>query len=290
MKVNLNLIQGPSYIGDPKSYTVMYISKKIGNLIENLTNVEGSLIFAEKGIVVSKKIESKNEIRFSHNPQRDYAVFIRNFALKKQDYNKKRKYQLTEGGYYIGQNVIIGENCYIEPGCLIGHDVIIGRNAYIMSGAKIKNAVIGDDLIVNENAVIGSNGFTMTEDEQGNKLRIPTLGKVIIGNCVEIGAHDNISVGTAGNTEIDDFVKIDCLVCIEHDAKIGKNVEIVSGTVIGGYDVIGDCVFIGINASLKNRIVVGKQSVIGMGAIILNNVEERQTMIGNPGHVLSNRR
>lgn len=286
MKIDLDHLQGPSYIGEPKSHTVMYISKKIQKLLEKLIDIEGCLIFAEDGIDVADIIESKNEIRFCKNPQRDYAIFMNNYARKKQEDDKNRKYQLTKEGYYIGQNVKLGENCHIEPGCVIGHDVVIGKNAYIMAGVKIKNAIIGDNFIANENAVIGAYGFTMAEDDQGNKLRIPTMGKVVIGNFVEVGAHDNISVGSAGNTEIADYVKIDCLVHIGHDAKIGRNAEIVAGSVVGGYDIIGEQVFIGINASLKNRIVIENKSVIGMGATILKNVEENQTMIGNPGHAL----
>lgn len=286
MKIDLDNLQGPSYIGEPRSNTVMYMSKKIEKLLEKLENIVGCLIFAEEGIVFSETIKSKNEIRFCNNPQREYAIFMNNFARKKQECDRNRKFQLTKEGYYIGENVKIGDNCYIEPGCVIGHDVVIGENAYIMSGVKIKNAVIGDSFIANENAVIGAYGFTMAEDKQGNKLRIPTMGKVVIGNFVEVGAHDNISAGSAGNTEIGDYVKIDCLVHIGHDAKIGENTEIVAGSVVGGYDMVGKRVFIGINASLKNRISVGNEGVIGMGTVILKNVKENETMIGNPGRVL----
>ena len=88
----------------------------------------------------------------------------------------------------------------------------------------LEDAVIGDNFVACEDSTIGTNGFTMTEDESGNKFRIPTLGKVVIGNnaAVEIYSLTNISCGSAGNTIIEDNVKIDSLVHIGHDAYLGE--------------------------------------------------------------------
>lgn len=191
-------ISGASYIGNPQSNTVMYISKKVEHLLDNLSKVKESLVFAEDTIKIPQELKENNYFICSDNPQREYAEFVSRIFKMHFAQERKRRYIFTEEGYYIGENVSIGENAYIEPGCVIGHDVIIGKDACILSGAVIKNSIIGDDFLANEYAVIGAYGFTMAEDENGNKFRIPTLGKVIIGNCVEIGAHDNISCGSGG--------------------------------------------------------------------------------------------
>ena len=283
---NANDIVGVSYVGEPKDHTVMYISKKVMHLTNRLNGIKGSLIFAERGMEIPIEIQRKNQFVFTNNPQREYAEFVQVYAKKRFEEDRKRRYVMTSGGYYMGENVTIGEDSLIEPGCLIGHDVVIGRNAYIMAGVKIKNTIIGHDFVAAENAVIGAYGYTITQDSEGNKMRIPSFGKVIIGNFVEVGVCDNISVGSAGNTIIEDYVKLDALVYVGHDAHIKKNAEIASGSIIGGFDMIGENTFIGINACVRNRVTLGNSSLIGMGATVTRNVNDNEVVVGNPAHRL----
>ena len=280
IKNNFN-VTGASYIGHPLDNTVMFITNKICNLLDNLKGIKNCLIFAEDGMDVPVDYISNNYFVFTSTPQRDYAIFVSEFAKKKEEQNRKRKYSLEEGGYYIGEGVHLGDECYIEPMCLIGHDVVIGNNARIYSGTVIKNAVIGDNFIANENSVIGAYGFTMTEDKHNDLIRIPTLGKVIIGDNVEIGSHDNISCGSGGNTIIEDNVKLDTQVHVGHDAYLHKNVEVTAGAIIGGFVEIYEKSFIGINATLRNRIILGDASRVSMGSVVTRNVDSNQTVSGN---------
>lgn len=275
-------VSGVSYIGNPQNNTVMYVSKKIGRLVQNLEEIENCLVFAEEGIEVVDRLKKQNCFVFCQNPQMHYARFVNKFAEEKRNMDRKRKYKLTKEGYYLGENVQTGYNFYIEPGCLIGHDVVIGSNATILSGSIIKNALIGDDFFCNENAVIGSKGFTMYEDENGNKCRIATLGKIIIGNHVEIGAGDNIAAGGCGNTVIEDYVKLDALIYIGHEVCLHRNAELLAGTIVGGFADIGENAYMGINSSIRNRISVGCNSVIGMGSNVTRSVRQEETVIGNP--------
>lgn len=289
MKINVNEVNsnyefdivGVSYIGQPKSNTVMFVTKKVEELLMNLFNVEYCLVFVESGIIIPNELYKKNCFYFSDSPQLKYAKFVNRIAEKRVEENKNRKYNLSDYGYYIGENVLIGNNCLIEPGCLIGHDVIIGDNCTILSGSVIKNAVLGSHVLVNEKAVIGSNGFTMARENK-NLIRIPTLGRVVIGDYVEIGTQDNISSGSAGDTIIEDYVKIDALVHVGHDVHLCKNVEITAGCVIGGFDEIQNDAYIGINATLRNRISLGGKCIIGMGATVTKDVPENITVVGNP--------
>lgn len=279
------IVKGVSYIGNPKPNTAMYVSKKIFYLLENLRDMQECLVFVEDGMEVSDEVKLKNCFIYSKTPQLTYAKFVNGFAEEQYSREKVRKYRLTDEGYYLGENVQLGHDSYIEPGCLIGHDVVIGSNARICAGSIIKNAVIGDNVLINENAVVGSSGFTMTSDEEGNLIRIPTLGKVYIGNSVEIGAHDNISCGSSGNTIIEDYVKLDALVHIGHDAYLSKNVEITACSVIGGFDWLGCHTYVGLNATVRNRIDLGNYSVVGMGSTVTKSVEAGITVVGNPARV-----
>ena len=275
-------ISGMSYIGKPRSNTAMYITKKVSSLLPALIEVDNCLVFAENGLSVSAKLEEKHAFCFSDSPQKDYASFADSFYHERLELEKKIPMSLVDGRYYISETAEVGENAYIEPGCIIGPDVIIGKNAFIMAGTIIKHSIIGDNFVSNEYALIGSNGFTMTEDDCGNKFRIPTLGRVIIGNNVEVGAHDNISCGSGGDTIIDDYVKLDSLVHVGHDVHIHKNTEIASGTILGGFSSIGERVFMGINTTVRNRVSIEDGAFISMGAAVMKNVSQQLEMIGNP--------
>lgn len=275
-------ISSASYIGRPINNTVMFITKKVEHLLCNLQYTEGCLIFAESTVDVPDDLKKKNLFEFTDTPQKEYARFVEEIAMQREKRNFGRKYTFEKGGYYIGEGVSIGEGSLIEPLCFIGHDVVIGRNARIKSGAQIKNAVIGDDFIAGENCIVGTDGFTMADDEDKNKIRIPTLGKVIIGNQVEIGGLTNISSGSGGNTVIEDHVKIDALVHIGHDVHLSKNVEIPAGAIIGGFVDMGEGAYVGINAVLRNRITLGRNAFVGMGAVVTKNVQEETIVVGNP--------
>lgn len=274
-------IIGVSYAGKPLDNTAMYISKKVGYLVENLCNVKGCKVFIENGVEVPENIAKLNEFIFTDAPQREYAKFVNSLYEEKKTINSSRKYSLINGSYF-GENVVLGEGTVVEPGCFIDHDVVMGKNCMVKSGARIRETVAGDRLIVCENATVGTTGFTMADDEEGNKVRIPTLGKVIIGNNVEINSLANISCGSAGNTVLCDNVKIDSLVHIGHDVYAGKNVEIPAGAIVGGFDVLEEGAYVGINATLRNRIRIGRKAFVGMGAVVTKSVDDGITVVGNP--------
>ncbi len=278
-------ILGMSYIGNPKSNTAMFITKKVEHLLSALDKVQQCLIFAETGISVPDTLENNHAFYFSDKPQLAYARFANQFAEERFAEEKKLKFILTSSGYYISEDSVTEEDAYIEPGCVIGPDVQIGKNAKLLSGTVIRHSTIGDNFLANEYSVVGANGFTMSEDEEGNKIRIPTLGRVIIGNNVEVGAHDNISCGSGGDTVIEDNVKLDALVHIGHDAHLHKNVEITACSIVGGFDDLKERAYLGLNSTLRNRIVVGENAVIGMGSTVTKTVDANVTVAGNPARL-----
>ena len=279
-------ITGASYAGRPLSHTVMFASKKVEQLLENLSDVEGCLVFIETDVVIPSSVDqTRNLFVRTDNPQREYTAFVNLIQKERDERDSKRKYTLVAGGYTIGENVSIGEGSVIEPGAFIGHDVVIGRNAKILSGAIIRNALIGDDFLAGENCTIGTFGFNYAKDKHGNNVRIPSLGKVRIGNGVEVFAHSNIAAGMAGDTVICDYAKIDVLVHIGHDVFIGRNAEIPAGVIVGGFARIGDNSFLGVNSSIRNRKDVGNYAFIGMGAAVAQNIPSNALAMGVPAKI-----
>ena len=275
-------VETASYVGDPRENTVMYITKKVEYLLQAVENTPHCLIYAENGVTVPEEMKSDKLFVLCDNPRLEYVRFLTRLCTDKEKMQRKRKYTLTPGGYYLGENASIGDGSFIEPTCVIGHDVVIGRNAQIYAGAVIKNAVIGNNFIANENCVIGSNGYVLTKDDNGEWLRIPTVGKVVIGDNVELGALDNVAVGTAGDTVIGDGAKIDAHAYIGHDSRIGARAEMPAGVIMGGYCTLDDDAFVGFNATLRNRIRLGEGCVVGMGAVVMESVSSREIVAGIP--------
>lgn len=132
-------------------------------------------------------------------------------------------------------------------------------------------------------SVAGTDGFGY--EWNGKRLvKFPHHGDVKIGKDVEIGAFTCIDRATLEGeaTVIGEGTKIDNLVHIAHNVKIGKHCLIVAGSVIGGGVIMGDRVYVGIGAMIKNKVKIGNDVTIGMGAVVLQDIPDGWTVIGNP--------
>ncbi|MGS0972984.1 MAG: DapH/DapD/GlmU-related protein [Candidatus Izemoplasmataceae bacterium] len=149
----------------------------------------------------------------------------------------------------------------------------LGDNVIVKQGAKIlENTHIGDNSIIRENSVIGGHGFGVEKDEEGNNLKIPHFGGVIIGDNVEIGALNTVVSGTINPTVVEDYVKVDDYVHIAHNCKIGKNSIITAGVIFSGSVKIGENVWVGSNSTIKNSISINDDNLIGIGTVITKDI------------------
>ncbi len=273
-------ITGVSFIGNPVDGTVLFITRKVKILLRNLNSRKKCLVFIQDGIEIPEDYKKDNCFIPSEDPQLEYARFTLKLSQIEKEKDKKRKYTLTPEGFYIGENVKLGENVVIEPCCKIGHDVIIGDNAFIGFGSTILNAEIGNNFVCQGRSAIGVDAFFMAESV--NKFRIPSFGKVYMGNYVDISSNVTVERGFNSHTIIKDNTKIDSNVCIGHDDYIGENVVITSGASIAGLVTIGKNVYVGMNATVKQRLNIGDDALIGMGSVVISNVKEGISVFGNP--------
>lgn len=140
------------------------------------------------------------------------------------------------------------------------------------------NVTLGKNVDIGPYAVIGKHGFGF-DPESGFRNRWKHIGRVIIRDNVEIGAHTCIDTGTLLATFIGSNTKIDNLVHVGHNAQIGSNVLIVAGSVIGGSVHIGSNVYIGEGVRIRDHIQIGNNVVIGQGANIVKNVPNNTQII-----------
>ncbi len=181
----------------------------------------------------------------------------------------------------IGNCAVIGDNCIIAPGAVIGDGVQIGANVRIGANATITNAMIGENTTIHAGVCIGQDGFGFAMGPDGH-VKVPQLGRVIIGVGVEIGANTTIDRGTGPDTVIGDGTKIDNLVQIAHNVQIGQNCVIVGQTGISGSTVLGDFVVLAGQVGLTGHLKIGSGARIAAQSGVMRNVDPGQEMGGSP--------
>ena len=183
---------------------------------------------------------------------------------------------------YISEKAKIGDGTMIFPQVYIGKGVKIGKNCKIDSGARIYDGcVLGDNCIVHSNTVIGGDGFGFQPTPEGFK-KIPQLGNVIIEDDVEIGSNCSIDRATIGSTVIGKGTKIDNLIQIAHNVKIGQNNVIAAQTGIAGSTVIGDWNQIGGQVGIVGHIKIGNQVKVQAQSGVNGNVADKEILYGSP--------
>ena len=186
-------------------------------------------------------------------------------------------------GCYIGPKVVIGENTTIYPNVTILDECTIGKNTVIWSGTVIRERChIGNDCILHPNATIGADGFGFRPDPQRGLVKIPQIGNVIIGNSVEIGANSCVDRGKFSSTVLGDGCKIDNLVQIGHNSKLGKFCIMAGNSGLAGSVTLGNGVIIGGSASIKDHTTIGDGAIVGAGSGVTGDIPAGKTMLGYP--------
>ena len=186
-------------------------------------------------------------------------------------------------GCYIGPNVQLSENVIIYPNVTILDDCTIGKNTVIWSGTVIRErSIIGTDCIFHPNATIGADGFGFRPDPTRGLVKIPQIGNVVIGNHVEIGANSCVDRGKFSSTILGDGCKIDNLVQIGHNSKLGKFCIMAGNSGLAGSVTLGDGVIIGGSASIKDHTTIGNGAIVGAGSGVTGDIEAGKVMLGYP--------
>lgn len=269
----------------------------IGNENDNIESFsslknykEGSITWIKKGHRVSaypKKIklaileedfhltEIQNKIIVANSKAVFFSILEKLFGTQIADNSIGRSTYIGEN-VKIGEGVSIGNNCVIEGVVEIGNNTVIGNNVSIINKVKI-----GANCTIQSGAVIGEEGFAYHDDEVGNKTMIKHYGGVIIADHVHIGANTCIVRGTIDDTVIGRGSKIDNLCHIAHNCNLGEKVTVIAGAVLCGSVCVGDNSYIS-TSMIRQQLNVGENSLVGLGAVVVKDVKDNTTVVGNP--------
>lgn len=207
----------------------------------------------------------------------------------------------------IGPRARIGAHSRIAAQVTVGADAEIGHGALLMPGVRIGERVrIGARFIAQPNAVVGGDGFSFVTPERGRVeevratlgqvaagpaqswVRIHSLGAVVIGDDVELGAGSTIDRGTIRDTQVGSGTKIDNLVQIGHNVIVGRDGLLCAQAGVAGSTVLGDRVVLAGHSGVADNLTVGDDAVITAGTKVLSNVPAGRVMAGYPAVTMEN--
>jgi UDP-3-O-[3-hydroxymyristoyl] glucosamine N-acyltransferase len=275
--VEIRAVRGLSDISDG---CLTFITSK-----KYLPEIAGSQASAVLVGTFYEELNDKVQLKVG-NPYRAFARALELFYIKPEVSRGVMEGAVLEDGVSVGKDVtvypasylsagsMIGGGTVIFPHVYIGKDTIIGSNCIIYSGVTIReNITVGNGVIIHPNAVIGADGYGFVFDD-GVHHKIPQVGTVEIGDNVEIGAGVTIDRATTGVTAIGEGTKIDNLVQIAHNVKIGKHCLIVAQVGIGGSTTIEDYVTLGGQVGVADHTTIESGAMFAAKSGIMGHVKK----------------
>lgn len=236
-----------------------------------------------KACIISKDIANKVDsekyevkLLVSKNPYKLYCQIIEYLYGVKEDSHEFPAKKIADSvkimpGSYIGEGVEIGENTIVNPHAVIMPGCKIGNNCVINAGAYVAFSILGDGVILQSGARVGTDGFGYFSDHNGHH-KITHYGRVILEDNVEIGANSAIDRGSVGDTVIGEGTKVDNLVQVAHNVKIGKHCFLVSQAGVAGSTQIGNFVVLGGQVGVSGHLKIGDNTRFAAQAGITKNI------------------
>lgn len=194
----------------------------------------------------------------------------------------------------VPASVAVAAGAVVEAEVELGEDVVIGAGAFVGRGAKIgsgtrlaprvtiyHDCVIGSDCLIQAGAVIGSDGFGFARERDGAWLKIPQVGRVVIGDEVEIGANTTIDRGALDDTVIGKGAKLDNQIQVGHNVRIGEHTAIAGCVGIAGSTRIGARCMVGGQAGIIGHLIIDDDVVISAGTLVTKSIRRRGVYTAN---------
>jgi UDP-3-O-[3-hydroxymyristoyl] glucosamine N-acyltransferase len=189
---------------------------------------------------------------------------------------------VIEAGAEIGEGSVLYPGCFVGPGARIGKDCVLFPNVVLYEWVEI-----GDRVRIHAGSVVGSDGFgyaPLRQAETGvcGHQKIFHLGRVRIGDDVELGANVTVDRGTLADTRIERMAKLDNQVHIGHNSLVEEGAIICGGTCLAGGAVVGRYATVGGLTGVSNRVRVGAGAQVGAMTLVTKDVADGETAVGSP--------
>ena len=232
-----------------------------------------SLLIVGQGVDVEALSVNTNCVVSTSNPRLSFFKVL--------------QYILSSYGLRHRGQTHIHETAKVSPQAFIEEGVSIGAYTVVEPFVVIKrDAVIGEHCVLKSGAVIGGDGFGYERCGE-SYLKIPHVGSVLIGDRVHIGSNTCIDSGVLSPTVIDADVKIDNLVHIAHNCHIKRGALIIACAEVSGSVTVEPYAWVAPNCSIRQKLSIGENALVGLGSVVVRNVEPNTTVIGSPAKNIS---
>ncbi len=178
-------------------------------------------------------------------------------------------------GAVIAADAEVDERCYIGAGAVIETNAQIGEGSVIHANATVgRDCIVGRRCILHSSSVLGADGFGFVRDDNGDNIKIPQVGRVVLGDDVEVGACTSIDRGALEDTVIGNGVKLDNQIQVAHSVRIGDNTIISAATAIAGSTRIGKNCLIGGLTGIREHIEIADNVVITARTLVTHSITE----------------
>ncbi len=182
----------------------------------------------------------------------------------------------------VGAAARLGAGCIIGPHAVIGPGVELGASCRLHPHVTVSHAILGAGVVLHPGVRVGQEGFGLVVGTDGSFETMPQLGKVVIGDGVEVGANSCIDRGSQTDTVIGPGTRIDNLVQIGHNAQLGRGCVIIAMAGISGSAVLGDHVTVAAQAGIAGHLKLGSKARIGAQAGVMQDVPPGTDVVGSP--------
>jgi UDP-3-O-[3-hydroxymyristoyl] glucosamine N-acyltransferase len=280
----VNKFIGVSSIEEATEHDLSFYSSRGSEGVLSISNSNAALILCNSDLrgAVSRTRPSQGLI-FVDNPR---LAFIRAVNYIQNEVIERR----ISSHALISKNAKIGSNCCIGDFAVIGDNCYIGDNTIIYDRVSlVRNCRIGRNCTIQSGVTMGFDGFAYERLPNGELEKFPHLKGVIIGDNVEVLSNCQIARGSLSDTVIGDGTKLDALVYVAHNVKIGRNCLLTGGAKIGGTAKIGDQCWIGLNSTIKQKVRIGNNAIVGAGAVVLRDVPDEDIVAGVPARSIKDK-
>jgi UDP-3-O-[3-hydroxymyristoyl] glucosamine N-acyltransferase len=188
---------------------------------------------------------------------------------------------IIEAGAVIGPGVGIGSGTIVAPNAVLGRYCQIGRDGYVGPGASVQYALIGNRVVIHGGARVGQDGFGFVGGAKGPE-RMPQIGRVVIQDDVEIGSNTTVDRGAMADTVIGEGTKIDNLVQIAHNVRIGRGCIIAGHCGISGSVTLGDFVMLGGRVGIADHLTIGDRVQVAASSGLMYDIPAGERWAGMP--------
>lgn len=221
------------------------------------------------------------------NPHKGFALAIESLRpLYKPPLGISEKASVSEkatiGEYvtimdfaYVEEGATIGDNTIIYPNVFIGKDTVIGSNVILYPNVTVREeCIIGSNVTIHSNSEVGSDGFGYAHEADNSRYKVLQVGRVILGDRVELGSNVTIDRGAIGDTVVHEGVKIDNQCQIAHNVVIGKHSVIVAGSDIAGSTIIGEYVTMAGQSGTQGHMKIADHSVVAARGGVVGDIDK----------------